>query len=182
MRRVVLALSCFALIMPALSAAAQTAQGASPDAEGASRVVAELTACRALTNSTERLACFDRTAASLVVAQDNKSIVIVDRAEVNKVRRSLFGFPLPSFNFFGKSDKAAEPEIQDVTAKLVRTALAGQGLYTLTLDDGSVWRMNESLGRLPPDVGDMVKVVRGVLGSYRASIAGGRYVEVRRVR
>ncbi len=178
MRRFIRALAIFALSGSASSLAARAPQ----NDEGAARVVGELTACRTVVNPTERLACFDRTAATLVAAQESKSIVVVDRAELKKVRRSLFGFPLPSFNFFGKADTVAEPEIQDITAKLVRASLAGQGLFTLTLDDGSVWRMSESLGRLPPDQGDVVRVSRGALGSYRASIAGSRYVEVRRVR
>lgn len=178
MRRFVLVLAVVALAVPMMPT---MAQDAGID-DRASRIVSELTGCRALANPTERLACFDRTAAALVAAQDSKSIVVVDRAADKKKRRALFGFPGRSVDVFDKSPAAAPPEIQDVTAKLVRTALAGHGLFTLTLDDGSVWRMSESLGRLPPDIGDVVKVVRGALGSYRASIAGGRYVEVRRVR
>lgn len=178
MRRFVLSL---ALVAPTFAMTPVIAQEQGVD-DRASRVVSELTECRTLANPTERLACFDRTAAALVAAQASKSIVVVDRAAEKTKRRALFGFPGRSADLFDSSPAAAPTEIQDVTAKLVRATLAGQGLFTLTLDDGSVWRMSESLGRLPPDTGDVVKVVRGALGSYRASIAGGRYVEVRRVR
>ncbi len=179
MRFVVSLAACLSLTFPALANAAPVDQSTD---DGASRVVGELTACRAIAEPAQRLACFDRTAAALVTAQENKSIVVVDRAEVRKAHRSLFGFALPNINLFGKADETSEPEIQEITAKIVKTGLAGQQLFSLTLDDGTVWRMSESLGRYPPSDGDTIKITRGALGSYRASIAGSRYVQVNRVR
>lgn len=152
-----------------------------PD-EGASRVVEELAACRAVTDPMQRLACFDRTAAALVTARDNKSIVVVDRAEVKKVNRSLFGFALPNLKLFANDDPNDEPPIPEITGKIVKTSVIGHGLFALTLEDGTVWRMSESLGMYPPNIGEKIKIVRGSLGSFRATIANGRYIQVNRVR
>ena len=179
MRNFVLLIASLMITMPTMAAAATIDQTTD---EGASRVVAELTACRSITDATQRLACFDRTAAALVTAQENKSIVVVDRAEVKKARRSLFGFALPNINLFGKPGESSESDVQEITAKIVKVGLAGQQLFTLTLDDDTIWRMGESLGRYPPVPGDKVNIIRGSLGSFRASIAGSRYIQVNRVR
>ncbi len=179
MRFSILLLAGCALVVPTAGTAAPRDQAVD---EGASRVVGELTACRSITDPTERLACFDRTSAALVAARENKSIVVVDRAEVRKVNRSLFGFALPNLNLFGKSDPSDEPPIPEITGKIVKTALAGRDLFSLTLEDGTVWRMSESLGRYPPNLGDKIRIVRGALGSFRATIAGGPYIQVNRIR
>lgn len=170
----------FASMASAASMAPQVADK-KPD-DNASRVVEELAACRTIVEPMARLACFDRTATALVTARDNKSIVVVDRAEVRKVNRSLFGFALPNLNLFGKDDPADEPPIPEINGKIVKSTLIGRDLFALTLEDGTVWRMNESLGRYPPNDGDKIRIVRGALGSFRATIAGGRYIQVNRVR
>ena len=180
MRLIVPFLASVMLAFPAASIAAHAEDKAGDD--GASRVVGELAACREITDPVQRLACFDSTAAALVAARDNKTIVVVDRAEVRKVNRSLFGFALPNLNLFGKGDTADEPPIPEITGKIVKTALVGRDLFSLTLEDGTVWRMSESLGRYPPNLGDKIRIVRGALGSYRATIAGGPFIQVNRVR
>lgn len=73
--------------------------------DGASRVTRELAACREIADPTQRPACFDRTSTGLVTARDNKTIVVVDRAEIRQVNRLLFGFALQNLNLFGKSDQ-----------------------------------------------------------------------------
>lgn len=176
---------CAVAILAALAAGAAPAQDRARGPAGdfaAARVITDVTACRAINDAADRLACFDRATAALATAQERKDIVVVDRADVKKAKRGLFGFALPNINLFGKDDDEAAPEIKEVTAKIVRTAIAGQGLFALTLDDGTVWRMGESLGRFPPDPGEQVRIIRGSLGSFRASISGGRFVEVYRVR
>ncbi len=179
MRLSVLLLVGCALTVPAAGRAAAIDQTAD---EGASRVVGELAACRSIAEPTQRLACFDRTSAALVAARDNKTIVVVDRAEVRKVNRSLFGFALPNLNLFGKGDTTDEPPIPEITGKIVKTGVIGRDLFSMTLEDGTVWRMSESLGRYPPNIGDKVRIVRGALGSFRATIAGGPFIQVNRIR
>lgn len=180
MRLIIPLLASFMLACPSASVAAR-ADDKTAD-EGASRVVGELAACREITDPTQRLACFDRTSAALVTARNNKTIVVVDRAEVRKVNRSLFGFALPNLNLFGKGDPTDEPPIPEITSKIVKTGVVGRDLFSLTLEDGTVWRMSESLGRYPPNLGDKIRIVRGALGSFRATIAGGPFIQVNRIR
>lgn len=67
-----------------VSAGTQEATGTNPaDA---------LAACRGIADSAARLSCFDRTAEAFVRARDNKEVVVLERAEIQKTRRSLFGF------------------------------------------------------------------------------------------
>lgn len=137
-----------------------------------------LAQCVAIATDAERLACYDRAARPLIEAQKAKEFVVVDRDEVRKTKRSLFGFSLPSIKLFGASDD--EPVKQLVGVMTASTALQG-GLMRFQLDDGSVWDTTEAMP-LMPRKGDTVTVKAGSLGSYIATAPGRRSPRVKRVR
>ena len=60
-----------------------------------------LMACRTVAQSAERLACFDRQAASLDAATQSRQVVISDRQAVTQARRGLFGFAAPVGKLLG---------------------------------------------------------------------------------
>ena len=54
-------------------------------------------ACRALTDSAARLACYDKAAATISDAINAKELVMIDKAKAAEVKRSLFGYSAPNF-------------------------------------------------------------------------------------
>lgn len=144
------------------TASAQSAAG-SPEA------LRGLLECRALPAASDRLACFDRELQRLDQAVAAKEVLVVDRAQVKSVRRSVFGFsaadPVPF---------ASRPEdIPDVFEGTVKTvAPARGGRYRLQVDD-TVWELLEAGAfQPPPKTGEAVVIRRGLLNSYRVSVAG----------
>lgn len=168
-----------ALLLLAMPAAAEDKPTA--------RVIREVTECRDLTDGAARLACFDAKVAALAKATDERTIVILDREEVKKTRRSLFGFPLPRLPFFGndKDDAGSkEPEaeaIRQLDTTITSVAPYGYGLWTFVLAEGGTWRTIETERGFSPRAGAKIMIKRGLIGNYMASI-GHATVRVERVR
>jgi len=142
-------------------------------------VVRSLAQCRAIADRDARLACYDRAAAAVDEAQRKKDIVILDRQEVRRAKRSMFGFSLPSIKLFG--DGEDDEQLKQLVGTLrSATGLPG-GMMRFTLDDGGTWETTEqALVRLRE--GDVVTIKAGPLGSYIATAPGRRAVRVHRVR
>lgn len=148
------------------SAHAQSAAG--PDA-GDPDAVRGLLACRSTPAAADRLACFDRESQRLDQAVAAKDVLVVDRAQVAKVRRSVFGFsaadPVP---FAKRADDI--PDVFEGTVTAVAAARGGR--YRLQVDD-TVWELLEAGAfQSPPKTGEAVVIKRGLLNSYRVSVAG----------
>lgn len=143
------------------------------------QVIAVLS-CRTIADSAERLACYDRTAATLGNAVAKRDLVVFDRESVRKTKRGLFGFSIPDLGIFGDDDKEVEiKQIDGVVASLGRNADGG---FIFRLADGSRWtQMDGKPIALEPRGGDKVVIKKGVLGSYIMSIAGQPGVKVKRI-
>lgn len=154
-------------------AAAAQPQPASPPA-----VFNDLTACREVRDDSARLACFDRAVAALQRAQAAREVVVVDREEVQRTRRSLFGLAIPEVGrLFGESREEA-------IEGLVTSARTDQlGRTTFQLDTGAVWVQTEGRRlRRPPAPGVRVRIRRGALGGFLANVADQPAIRVIRQR
>jgi hypothetical protein len=139
-----------------------------------------LLACRGITDSAARLACFDRTSASIGEAVAKHDLVVFDRESVRKTKRGLFGFGIPNLGIFG--DDNDEVEIKQVDSAILSTAFNADGGYIFRLADGSRWtQMDGKPFALAPQAGDKVVVRKGALGSYMLSVARQPGVKVRRI-
>jgi hypothetical protein len=137
--------------------------------------------CRRLTDDAARLRCFDAAAAALTDAAGSGKVVVVEREDVRRVRRSLFGFSLPRVPFFSGDDSAEDAQ-EELTAKVAAAGPLGYDKYQLRLEGGALWQTTEaSLGVDPPKAGDTVVIKKGPLGSYMMRIAGQRAVRAKRV-
>ena len=166
------------LLLPALLLAAPAGVVAQTPAP-----IRGLAACRAINEDSQRLACFDREAAALVASVEKKETVLLDKQEVTKTRRSLFGFSLPRLPFFGGDKKDDEPEAPEFTQietpiKTVRNI--GYGKFRFTVDDGALWETTEGINAFPKP-GEKVLIKKGALGSYFIKFEGSRSVKGRRV-
>jgi len=171
--RILLAISGVgALCLTALPAAAQKQTPQSP-------LVDALVKCRVETGDAARLRCYDVAAEALTDASTKGEVIVVDRDDVRKTRRSLFGFNLPKLPFFGGDDSQdAQADEVEAVIKSVRTGRDGK--HVLVLDDGSVWQTTE--GRpIRAEAGAPITIKRAALGSYFLRV-GGRSVKGIRIR
>lgn len=175
-----LLLPAFALAYPAFAA---------PAPHENPQALQKVIDCRSTSDPQARLACYDQSVAALAAAEANRDIVVVDREQVKKTRRSLFGFRLPSLDIFGggdkdhgKSDHAEEDELKEITATIRSATRGSYGAWIITLDDGAQWEQTDSrmLGRSPKP-GMSVTIKRAALGSYKMSWANGPAVKARRI-
>jgi hypothetical protein len=166
---------------PALLLALAAASGAPADTQaGAGANPADaLAACRSIADSAARLACFDKTAEAFVRARENKEVVVLERAEIQKTRRSLFGFSLPKIKLFGGGDDGEE-ELKEITGKVASVGVAERDRWLVRLEDESRWQTIEP-AVFPPRTGDNARIKRAAMGSFMATFNGGRSVRVKRV-
>jgi hypothetical protein len=144
-------------------------------------VVQQLSACRAQTDDAARLRCFDEAAAALARAADSGDVVVVDRDDVRKTRRSLFGFNVPKLPFFS-GDESASDQQDEITAKIASAYSLGNGKFAIRLEDGAIWETTEAKAAVrTPRAGNEVTIKRGSLGGYFLRIAGQRTLRARRV-
>lgn len=141
--------------------------------------LAQLMACRGISENTARLACFDTAAGALDSAERQGDLVVIDRAGVAETRRQLFGFEMPSLpRLFGPEGTV---ELESIDSTLQSASSVGEGRWVFRLADGSVWRQIDSERvRFRNSPGQPVRVRKGALGSFLLTVDGSRAVRVRR--
>jgi hypothetical protein len=157
-------------------------QQAQPAQSGAADV---LFACRQIADDRERLVCYDREVGALAKAEANDNVLIVDKEDIRKARRDLFGFTLPRIALFDggndKDDKEKE-EIRQIDDALTSFRITPTGRAAFTLANGASWTQVDNLPILgEPKPGDPVRIERAALGSFKASIGGRRAIKVKRI-
>lgn len=173
----------FRLIAPlaVLAAAASVPAAAKDKAPPAvPSQIKELYACRDIGDAAARLACFDREVGELSAADQAKEIVFTDRETAKKTRRGLFGFSFPKLGgIFGGDDD----EIKEIETTLRSVSVDRSGKYTLVMEDDAVWVQIDTT-KLPrqPKPGQKVKIKVATMGSYFATIDGGRTIRLKRDR
>jgi hypothetical protein len=153
---------------------------AAADAVAPNPVADDVQRCRGVTLDADRLACYDRTIAVFAAAREKRELVVVDRTEVRKARRSLFGFTLPSFRIFGGGNDDEREQIKQVDSTVTSASPAGYNQFALVLADGSVWQTTEASSSFRPRAGDKITVRRTAFG-YSAK-SGYGVASVRRTR
>lgn len=166
---VLLALAC-------VSAAEAQQPGQPPRAELLTRLID----CRTVTDATSRLACYDAAASAFDSAEKQGDVVVIDREQVGVARRQLFGFQLPSMPDL--LQRGSRPDTLDsIETTLTRAGQYGEGKWTFTLADGSIWRQIDSEPvRFQNRAGEAVRVRRAALGSFMLTVERSRAVRVRR--
>lgn len=165
----------------AFLSASVLAQPRGGDQPARSSALTRLVDCRALTDAAQRLACFDREVAALDAAEARKDVVIVDREQLRKTRRSLFGLTLPNLSVFG-DDSPDQEGFTNIDAK-IRTATQNPlGKWIFELDDGARWIQTDSRElNIEPRSGHDIKIRRAAFGSYLANVNKQVAIRVKRV-
>ncbi len=147
----------------------------------------DVTSCQQVTDPAQRLACYDSSVAKLKTATEQREVVVVDKDQVRRTRRSLFGFSFPDLpRIFGGGgggdDDADEPEFQQLESTIVKVGTPGNGKWIMVLPDGAAWQYAEVNRSVEPEAGDKILIKKAALGSFMANIDGQRAVRVQRIR
>lgn len=141
-------------------------------------VVARVVACSAVADPSERLACYDREVANMNQAQKSGDLIAMDRQQVRKTKRSLFGLSLPDLGVFGDdedSNSAIETSIKSVSQ-------TPDGKYIFTLAEGGRWKQLDSRNFIvDPAAGQPIRIRRAAMGSYLANVNNQIAIRVRRI-
>jgi hypothetical protein len=132
-----------------------------------------------VTDSAQRLTCYDRAAQGFAEAVGKKEVVVIDKARANQARRSLFGFTVPNLGslFGGGGDEISQ--IEGIVQNVIEN---GDGSLVITLADGSTWsQIDDTPVALPPRRGDKIVVRRGALGAYFVKIGSQPGYKAKRV-
>jgi hypothetical protein len=162
-----------------LWALAGSADARQPQSPAGSALLKGLADCRAVTEPTARLACFDQMASRLVAAEQTGEVVVVDRSEVRAARRQAFGFSLPSLDMFARGDR--DPALDRVQLVLARVTRMSDGTWLLRTQEGQVWRQTDDRKLSnSPRPGSKAEVRNAAMGSFFMNIDGQRAIRVRR--
>jgi hypothetical protein len=163
------------MLAPLLALAIPVA-AAQPSAKARAAVLDGVARCRALTDSAERLACYDQAVGALDEAEKKGDVVVVDRAQVHEAKRQTFGFNInlgPIFDRGGKVDK-----VEELTTSVASARQNPEGRWIVTTAEGQVWRQTDGEQLFEdPHGGDKVKFHKGALGSFFMTV--GRNSPVR---
>jgi hypothetical protein len=146
--------------------------------------VAALQQCRSVADPQARLACYDKAVDALAAATASGETVVVERTDVRKARKGLFGFTLPRIGFLSGRDDNAEDraDASRLETTIVSGRALGYGKWRFTVEGGAIWETVEtSPGFDDPRPGATVLIEKGSLGAYYAKVGKGRRVQAKRV-
>jgi len=158
----------------------------------------QMRACRAETDESRRLNCYDRAAATLdkpaaTAAPAAPSVARAAPAAPSVARaapadKAVTNAPASSGAAdFGVSEgplaaKRQATSLKEITAVVTAVSSRGRGELVITLDNGQVWAQNEAVAYFPLSVGDTVKIHSAAIGSYTLATPAKRTTKVTRVR
>jgi hypothetical protein len=162
----------------AIAAPAAAAKPAAPPATPPAQVQ-KLLACRGLTDSVQRLACFDRETSAMADGIARRDLVVVDRELVRSTRRSLFGLTLPRIGILDDDQSTEVKQLDGVIAGVGRNSDGG---YVFVLQDDGRWsQIDSNVIAVEPRPGDKVVIRRATMGSFMLSVDRQPAVRVKRI-
>ena len=139
----------------------------------------------AITADADRLACFDQQVGAMEAASQRDEVVVLDKGELNKTRKTLFGFSFPKLPFLGGGDDdgAAKEEegVSHIQATIASLRSLGYGKWQIGLEDGAQWMTTEAVTGRDPKVGQSIEIKRAAMGSFMGKVEGGRAIRMKRV-
>ena len=168
----------------ALFAAANASAQQAQEGQARPQALTRMLDCRAMQPAAERLACYDREVAAFEAAEKAREVVVYDREQIRRTRRSLFGIALPDLNIFGgrKEDGEEREEVAQIESTIRAISQTGNKRYVFTIDDGARWaQIDDRELSATPRAGQKVRIRRAAMGSYLANIGSNTAVRVRRI-
>lgn len=166
------------LLLLGVSAAAQDKN----DLE-TSPLVDKLATCTSITDDTERLACFDKEVGAFVGAANEGDVKVVEKEEINKARKKLFGYSVPDAGIFKAKTKEEKEANRRLTSTITKVRQMSSKEWHIWIEEGNArWRMkNTSIRFRAPKVGDTVEFKPASMGTYWIRVNGRKGVRGNRV-
>lgn len=139
--------------------------------------------CRGISSVQDRVACYDTHIGLFAEAEQRGDLIIIEKREVEKAQRGLFGFKLPQVGLLGeRKDRPGFEAIDHLESSIADARQIGRGKWRVRLEDGALWDQidNRSLYR-KPEKGDRVIINRGSFGSFLVKIGNNGSIRMRRV-
>ena len=177
-----LILAAAVMAAPATAAYAQAGNRPAQATQPENPLVKAIEACRQIPDPAQRVACYDAASNALVQATTSGQVRVVDRNEVRRARRSLFGFSLPRLPWFSGDDSQNDPD--DRLDSTIKSAwlMKNVGRYRIVLADNAVWETTESkVNWIAPRPGQKITILKGVLGNYFLRVDGQVGIRGRRL-
>ena len=144
-------------------------------------VLSRVVQCRAIAAEAERLACYDREVATLDQAQASGELLAMDRGQVRRTRRSLFGLTVPNLGIFG-DDNQDEEEASRIETTIRSATQNANGKWIIELADGARWLQIDSMNlNIRPRPGQAIRIRRAAMGSYLANVNNQTAIRMRRM-
>lgn len=162
-------------------AAGSPAQAQDAAATPPADYVETLKACRAITDEGARLACYDAKVGAMVAASEAGEVRIVDREDLVRTRRQLFGFTVPDLDIL-KGEEQDEEASELLTTSITSARQLSGKAWRFTTTEGAVWEISNAPKRLASiKSGDKVDFKRASLGYYFIRINGQLGVKGKRI-
>lgn len=175
-----------AMIMALPLCLVATGTGAAERQQPRAEIFTDLLKCREISDDKARLDCYDRQVGAMDSAAQRDEVVVLDKTELNKTRRTLFGFSFPKLPFLGGGDEDEKKEgteadaMTQIEATIASAKNVGNGKWLITLEDGAEWMTTEAVTYRDPKPGMTIEIKRASMGSFMVKIAG-RAVRAKRV-
>jgi hypothetical protein len=154
-----------------------------PGWPGSASVVDGLRGCRGIASAEARATCYDANVGTLLVAIEEGDVRLVDREQVRKTRRQLFGLAMPETELLKADDKDKAEEASGMFETTIASSRqTGPANWRFTTAEGAVWEINNPPRKIAPiAAGDKVVFKKASLGYYFIRINGQLGVKGRRV-
>ena len=148
----------------AIGSATHVAAAAPKSAAERAKVLQQVVDCRKITESADRLACYDRSTQALDDAEKTGQVVVVDQAQAREIRRQSFGLALPSLSFLNFAAKGDGVDRLETEVQSAREYVDGR--FVIQTADGAVWRQVDGDLLRAPKAGQSLVITPGALGSF----------------
>ncbi len=138
---------------------------------GADTLPESIQACASLSRDSERLACYDKAVAALGSGQ-----------AVPVTAENMFGANAENTPAGGGLNAVKREELKQISGTVTSLRRTDDGMIVLELDNGQVWRQQDSEVRMMVATGDKVTIVRASMGTFRIADKSGRFARFKRVR
>ena len=148
-----------------------------------SPLVGKLATCTAITDDAERLACFDKEVGAFVGAANEGDVKVVEREEINKARKKLFGYSVPDAGIFKANSKEEKEQAKRLTSTITKVRQVSSKEWHIWIEEGDArWRLkNNSIRFKAPKVGDTVEFKPATMGTYWIRVNGRKGVRGQRI-
>jgi hypothetical protein len=132
-----------------------------------------LAACASLRRDGERLACFDKAVLELRQGGTGSTTVSAE---------NMFGASRETAGASPESREVKREELRQISGAVTSLRHTNDGMIVLELDNGQVWRQQDSDVRLLVSQGETVTITRASLGTFRLIDKSGRFARFKRIK